>query len=93
MNKRLSHCCKFLFLLITLSFAVIIKANTNKVKPEFYQIKIYHFKDSAQEKMMDAYLQNALLPALHKAGIKKAGVFKAIANDTAAINCCMYSSL
>ncbi len=65
-------------------FAVTVKANTNKVKPEFYQIKIYHFKDSIQEKMMDTYLQNALLPALHKAGIKKVGVFKAIANDTAA---------
>ncbi len=84
MNKRLAHYCKFFFLLITLSFAVIVKANTNKAKPEFYQIKVYHFQDSLQEKMMDAYLQNALLPALHKAGIKKAGVFKAIANDTAA---------
>lgn len=33
--------------------------------------------------MLDSYLQNAFLPALHKAGIRKIGVFKAIANDTA----------
>jgi NIPSNAP len=84
LNKRLSHYCKFFFLLLSLSFVITAKANTNKAKPEFYQIKIYHFKDSVQEKMMDAYLQNALLPALHKAGVNKIGVFKVIANDTAA---------
>jgi NIPSNAP len=83
-NKRLSHCCKLFYLLIIVSFTVTAKANTYKAKPEFYQIKIYHFKDSVQEKVLDAYLQNAFLPALHKAGIEKVGVFKAIANDTAA---------
>jgi hypothetical protein len=51
---------------------------------EFYQIKIYHFKSAEQEKLMDDYLQQALLPALHKTGIGKIGVFKPLANDTAA---------
>ena len=83
MKKQLSFYSNFFFLLVTIFLTVTAKANTNKAKPEFYQIKIYHFKDSVQEKMMDAYLQNALLPALHKAGVSKIGVFKAITNDTA----------
>lgn len=83
-RKQLPGYCKFLLLIITVCFSAAVKANTNKVKPEFYQIRIYHFRDSAQEKILDTYLQNAFLPAIHKAGINKAGIFKAIANDTAA---------
>lgn len=58
---------------------------TNDKKParEFYQITVYHFNSEEQEKMLDSYLQNALLPALHRARITNVGVFKAWANDTA----------
>ncbi|MBL7744608.1 MAG: NIPSNAP family protein [Chitinophagaceae bacterium] len=49
---------------------------------EFYQFTIYHFNNALQEKMLDTYLEQALLPALHRAGITKVGVFKPIANDT-----------
>ena len=45
---------------------------------------MYHFKDASQEKIIDNYLQNALLPALHKMSIKNVGVFKALSNDTSA---------
>ncbi|TKT94245.1 NIPSNAP family protein [Dyadobacter frigoris] len=45
---------------------------------EFYQIKIYHLKNPEQEKRVDTFLQNAYLPALHRAGIAKAGVFKPV---------------
>jgi hypothetical protein len=51
---------------------------------EFYQLTVYHFGTGEQEKVLDNYLQNALLPALHRSGISKAGVFKALANDTVA---------
>ena len=51
---------------------------------EVYEIKLYRYKTAAQEKLIDDYLQNALLPSLHKAGIAKVGVFKPLANDTAA---------
>lgn len=54
------------------------------VKParEFYQLTVYHFTTPAQEKVLNNYLQNALLPALHRVGINKIGVFKSLANDT-----------
>ncbi len=49
----------------------------------FYQISVYHYKDSIQENTIDDYLQNAWLPALHRMNIKTVGVFKALSNDTA----------
>ncbi len=50
---------------------------------DFYQIKVYTFKDAAQQTTVEKYLKDAYLPALHKAGIKKVGVFKPIEADTA----------
>ena len=47
---------------------------------EFYQIKIYHLKNTDQEQTVDAYLKNAYLPALHRAGIANVGVFKPVKN-------------
>jgi hypothetical protein len=74
-----------LFLLICLIFFFIEPsyANTGFVKKEVYQIKIYHFRDTTQERIIDNYLRAALLPALHKMEVSKVGVFKVIANDTA----------
>lgn len=48
----------------------------------YYQIKIYHFKTAAQEARLDAYFQNAYIPALHKAGVKNVGVFKVLKQDS-----------
>lgn len=52
---------------------------------DFYQIKIYHLKNNEQVALVDQYLKDAYLPALHRYGIKNIGVFKPIANDTAAV--------
>lgn len=54
----------------------------DEAQAEFYQLSIYHFNNTTQEKMLDSYLQNALLPALHKLGINNIGVFKNHSNDT-----------
>lgn len=53
-----------------------------KEKREFYQLTIYHFNTNSQENIIDNYLKNALLPALHKMNIKNVGVFKNHSNDT-----------
>jgi len=66
-----------LFLLVLLSNAFAAKAS----KQDFYQIKIYHLKTDAQEKTVDDYLKNAFLPALHRAGIAKVGVFKPLISE------------
>jgi NIPSNAP len=49
---------------------------------EYYELKIYHISGKAQEERMDAFLKNVYLPALHRAGIMKVGVFKPVESDT-----------
>ncbi|MFL5738845.1 MAG: NIPSNAP family protein, partial [Flavisolibacter sp.] len=49
---------------------------------DFYQIRVYHLKSNEQVQMVDQYLKNALVPALHRIGIKKLGVFQPLSNDT-----------
>lgn len=49
---------------------------------QFYQLIIYHIKNKAQEERTNNYLSAAWLPALHRAGIKMAGVFKSANIDT-----------
>lgn len=49
---------------------------------QYYTLSIYHFKDSVQEKELDHYFSDALLPALHRMKIVSVGVFKSLANDT-----------
>lgn len=43
---------------------------------DFYQIKIYHLQTKEQADRLDNYLRQAYLPALHRAGVSKIGVFK-----------------
>ena len=50
---------------------------------EFYELKVYSLTTQEQENQVDTYLKNAYLPALHRAGVSKVGVFKPIGNDTA----------
>ncbi|MEJ7739055.1 MAG: NIPSNAP family protein [Chitinophagaceae bacterium] len=71
-------------LLIGVFLMVSLVAFSYPPAKEFYEIRIYHLKDKAQEDRVDQFLQTAFLPALHKNGIKKVGVFKPVGNDTAA---------
>ncbi len=71
------------FLLIIVLIIATVFAYSSPPKKDFYQVKIYHVKNNDQVSMMDDYLKNAYLPALHQAGVKNIGVFKPIANDTA----------
>jgi hypothetical protein len=55
------------------------------ISQEFYQVKIYLYKTKDQESRIDQFLKTAFLPALHRAGIDKIGVFKPLTNDTSEI--------
>ncbi len=71
------------YVILGIVFAFVSQSWTSdKPKREFYQITVYHFKSTIQENILDNYLQNALLPALHKMNIKNIGVFKNRSNDT-----------
>ncbi|MDB5211305.1 MAG: family containing protein, partial [Sediminibacterium sp.] len=72
----------FVFLLL----ASAVFANPYKAadKRAYYEIKVYRLATSEQVKQVDQFLQNDYLPALHRAGIGKIGVFHPTVNDTAA---------
>lgn len=48
---------------------------------EFYEIKIYHLKTPDQAQRVEQYLKDAYIPSLHRAGIKKVGVFKPVVDS------------
>ena len=50
---------------------------------EYYELRTYHFKDAKQQQRVEAYLKDAFIPALHRLGIKKVGVFKPLETDSA----------
>ncbi|HWD19817.1 MAG TPA: NIPSNAP family protein [Verrucomicrobiae bacterium] len=42
---------------------------------EFYELRLYHFRMGAKQKLFDDYCRNAAIPALNRAGIKPVGIF------------------
>jgi hypothetical protein len=53
---------------------------------EYFELRCYRLKPDASRTLLEGYLQNALIPALNRAGIKAVGVFsEPEAKDGAAI--------
>ncbi|MGK2861096.1 MAG: NIPSNAP family protein [Chitinophagaceae bacterium] len=73
---------RFLFIGIMIPSLVLANRGAPAAR-EFYQLTVYHFSNSTQEKLIDDYLKNALIPALHKMNINRVGAFKPLSNDTA----------
>lgn len=69
------------FLLILL-FTLLISFNSYADSRDYYQIQVYRLNGKTQETRLENFLKNAYLPALHRAGIAKVGVFKPIESDT-----------
>ncbi|MBB5436461.1 hypothetical protein HDC92_000125 [Pedobacter sp. AK017] len=70
--------------LITIFIGILLPVTqllANAPDKDFYQIRIYHLKNAEQEKTVDDFLKLAYLPALHRAGIAKVGVFKPVRTD------------
>jgi hypothetical protein len=65
-----------LFCFVALSFR-----SSGAPKQEYYEIRIYHVY-GPQEGKLDAFLKDVYLPALHRAGISKVGVFKPLETAT-----------
>ncbi len=82
MTKKISLLSGSLLLLFFVT-ALSSWIEVAKSPREYYQLTIYHYNSGEQEKIVDNYLQNGLLPALHRMKIANVGVFKPIANDTA----------
>jgi len=72
-------------LLVIAMLFLVSWSQTGKPTSTYYQLTMYQYTSAEQEKMLDDYLEKAFIPAMHKLKIKTVGVFKAIANDTAAV--------
>jgi hypothetical protein len=72
----------FRLLVLALLIQSVNEAYAWAPERQYYTLSIYHFKDSTQEKALDRYFSEALLPALHRMKIASVGVFKSLANDT-----------
>lgn len=54
----------------------------NAAPHEFYELRIYHFKTAEQQTRTENYLEKAFIPAMHRMGTKKIGIFKPVETDT-----------
>ncbi len=83
--KHINTLIKGLLIVVIMSLlsAAVTNLNAASAKQMYYEIKVYHVKNSAQAERIDSYLRDAYLPALHRAGIPRVGVFKPVASDTA----------
>lgn len=69
-------------------FATLFSAGATSAQDqqrEFYELRTYYYSGDSIENRLDQYLGKALVPALHRAGIKKVGVFKSSSHDTSSI--------
>ena len=87
MNLETNTMQKILFLLLAAAILAFGSCTmTSETDPggttarelDYFQLKKYSYESQAQETLLDGYFENALLPALHRAGIKHVGVFKPI---------------
>ena len=83
--KKLVKILRSFSLLVVMFFFSLSFSSFGAVpaKQQYYEIRVYHITDKIQESRVDAYLKDAYLPALHRAGIPVVGVFKPIETDTA----------
>ncbi|MEA3463416.1 MAG: NIPSNAP family protein [Bacteroidota bacterium] len=68
----------FAVISLTSCKVTIDQEQTDSPQTDYFQLKIFTYETAEQEALLDAHFQNALLPALHRSGIKNVGVFKPI---------------
>lgn len=62
--------------LLVMAVCILLPGGLKAQPVTFLQLRIYSIENESQEQRMDNFLKRAYLPALHRAGISKAGVFK-----------------
>lgn len=82
MGKKLFNNRCALVLLVLLFIGVKTFAAVPAAR-EYYELRIYHIANKSQEDRVDTFLKDVYIPALHRAGILKVGVFKPVESDTA----------
>jgi hypothetical protein len=68
-----------------ISISISSFSQVNKKDKDFYELRIYEYHSLDQQKVIDEFIGNALIPYLHSKKIGKIGVFTALANDTSKV--------
>lgn len=63
------------------AICLLVSSSLLAQKRDIYELKAYHIDSPAQEAMLDSYLEKAFIPAAHRNGISKVGVFKPISTQ------------
>jgi len=69
-------------ILLMTSIPIMVTGNPPQ-KQMYYELRIYRLKDPGKGAVIDKYMKDAFIPAVHRAGIPTVGVFKPIEKDTA----------
>ncbi|WKN32487.1 NIPSNAP family protein [Porifericola rhodea] len=70
--------------LFALSFCLLFSISSSYAQDReryYYQFKVYHFTDESQRERVDQFLETAYVPALHRAGVERIGVFHTIEDE------------
>jgi hypothetical protein len=74
----------FAFPFFVLSFIFFISSVSLKAqdgKKDLYELRVYHLENLKQGEITENYLENAFIPAAHRAGVKNVGVFKPLPSE------------
>jgi hypothetical protein len=67
---------------VAVLFLPLVSCTEEPVQQMYYEIKIFNVTQPGQAERVDNYLKSAFIPAMHRAGVTKVGVFKPIEADT-----------
>jgi hypothetical protein len=73
-----------LSIFIWTAICLLFTGHVQAQKREYYEIKVYRVNTNEQVQKVNEFLKDAYLPALHRAGIGRTGVFHPVTNDTSA---------
>lgn len=74
-----NYTCHFILIILV---SILFSVSGFAASRDYYQIQVFRLNGKVQEEKVDNFLKNDYLPALHRAGIQKVGVFKPIESDT-----------
>ncbi len=69
-------------LLIAAAWLILAQSFAAPSVREYYELKIYSLASKSQEAKTDAFLKDVFIPAMHRAGVMRVGVFKPVESDT-----------
>lgn len=73
----------FFFIFSVLSLQIM--AQSRNADKNYFELRMYEYRDDRQQAAIDEYLSKALIPFLHQRGIGKIGAFTWMGNDTAKV--------